>query len=272
MNIVEGRGINTQIRRAYGWLASHYQPGDRIFLFGYSRGGYAVRSLAGVIDRLGLLRREQATERGVKLAFRHYKRGASSTAAQDFARSFCHAAAPIQMVGVWDTVKALGSGLPILWMIPNQRHAFHDHRLGASILHGFHALARDETRVVFEPVLWDTPQAELTGPSGEPRVQQVWFSGAHGDIGGNIGRFAQCRPLANIPLIWMLERAESVGLALPPGWQDLYPCDANAPMVGTLRGFGLWFILRRKRQIGAYMSEHIHDSVAQRRPRMWPFR
>ena len=87
MAIVEGRGLNRQIRRAYGWLASHYREGDRIFLFGYSRGAYAVRSLAGVIDRVGLLRREHATERGVQLAYRHYQNGPDTVAAAAFARA-----------------------------------------------------------------------------------------------------------------------------------------------------------------------------------------
>ena len=73
LDVMQGRGINRQIRRAYGFLASHYRPGDRIFLFGYSRGAYAVRSLAGVIDRVGLLRHDQATERKVQLAYRHYQ-------------------------------------------------------------------------------------------------------------------------------------------------------------------------------------------------------
>jgi uncharacterized protein (DUF2235 family) len=75
IDVIEGRGINRQIRRVYGFLASRYRPGDRIFLFGYSRGAYAVRSLAGVIDRVGLLRADCATERNVEIAYRHYRRG-----------------------------------------------------------------------------------------------------------------------------------------------------------------------------------------------------
>lgn len=71
----DGPGINRQIRRAYGYLASRYRPGDRIFLFGYSRGAFAVRSLAGIMDRVGLLRADQATERNVQLAYRHYRAG-----------------------------------------------------------------------------------------------------------------------------------------------------------------------------------------------------
>ncbi len=77
-DIAQGRGINRQIRRAYGWLASHYREGDRIYLIGYSRGAFAVRSLAGVIDRVGLLKREHATERGVTLAYRHYRNDGDS--------------------------------------------------------------------------------------------------------------------------------------------------------------------------------------------------
>ena len=92
---VQGRGINRQIARAYGWLASQYRPGDRIYLFGYSRGAFAVRSLAGVIDRVGLVRREDATERVIRQAYRHYREGPMTSAAQTFSRAFCHEEAPI---------------------------------------------------------------------------------------------------------------------------------------------------------------------------------
>ena len=105
-DVIQGRGLNRQIRRAYGFLASRYRPGDRIFLFGYSRGAYAVRSLAGVIDRIGLVRQD-ATERNVTLAYRHYRRRPTAPAP---APSCCRSAMRtlVEMVGVWDTVKALG--------------------------------------------------------------------------------------------------------------------------------------------------------------------
>jgi uncharacterized protein (DUF2235 family) len=263
MNLVHGRGINRQIRRAYGWLASHYREGDRIFLFGFSRGAYAVRSLAGVIDRVGLLQREHATERGVVMTYRHYQSNPDSPAARAFAQRFCHAEAPIQMVGVWDTVKALGWQLPLLWMLTHKDHAFHNHHLGSSIRHGFQALAMHETRSVFAPVLWDCP------PGWEGNVQQMWFRGAHGDIGGMIGNDAAARPLANIPLVWMLERAETVGLDLPDGWRARYPCDPSAPMVGTMRGWGMWFLLRRRRVIGRDPSEAVHPSAEAGRGQSW---
>ena len=97
---LQGRGISRQISRAYGWLASQYREGDRIFLFGYSRGAYAVRSLAGVIDRIGLLRREEATERAVRQVWRHYRQAPASPAARAFAESYCHRHAPIEVVEI----------------------------------------------------------------------------------------------------------------------------------------------------------------------------
>ena len=261
--LMEGRGLSAQIQRAYGWLASGYREGDRIFLFGYSRGAYAVRSLAGLIDRLGLLTRDHATQRGVTLAWRHYERNPDSPAAQAFARRFCHLEISIEMVGVWDTVKALGLRLPFFWMLSPARHAFHNHHLGTSVRHGFHALALDETRLAFAPVLWECP------PGWEGNIEQVWFRGAHGDVGGQIGDLTAARPLANIPLVWMLERAEAVGLALPEGWRARYPCDAAAPMVGTWRSWGKAFVFRRRRLVGRDRSERLHPSVPQRAVARW---
>ncbi len=264
-DLAQGRGINLQIRRAYGFLASHYREGDRIFLFGYSRGAYAVRSLAGVIDRVGLLKREHATERGVQLAFRHYQRNPNSPQSRAFSHRFCHNEAPVEMVGVWDTVKALGLRLPLLWMLTDGEHAFHNHHLGSSIRHGFHALALDETRAVFAPIMWDCP------PGWEGNVEQVWFRGAHPDVGGQIGDFAVARPLANIPLVWMLERAEGCGLALPDDWRARFPCDASAPMLGTWVGWGKIFLLRRRRVVGRDASERVHPSAQGAPVRRWPF-
>ena len=253
-DVAAGRGINRQIRRAYGFLASRYRPGDRIFLFGYSRGAYAVRSLAGLIDRVGLLKREEATERAVVLLYRHYQTNPDSPAARRLARRLCHLEVDIEMVGVWDTVKALGWQLPVLWKFTEVQHVFHNHHLGGSIRHGYHALALDETRTVFEPVLWDCP------PGWEGNVEQVWFRGAHGDIGGQVGDYAPARPLSNIPLTWMLDKAEGCGLPLPEGWRARFPTDPHAPMVGTWRDWGKIFLHRRPRVIGRDISERIHPT------------
>lgn len=260
-NLVQGKGIDAQILRAYGWLASQYREGDRIFLMGYSRGAYAVRSLAGVIDRVGLLRHEEATERAVVLTWRHYRSGPDMPAAHAFARAFCHNQTTIQLVGVFDTVKSMGLRLPFLWIFLNDKTAFHNHHLGPSIRHGFHALALDETRAAFAPVLWSSP------PGWQGNVEQMWFRGAHGDIGGQCGGLESSRPLANIPLAWMLDRAAAVGLPVPPGWRDGLHQDVNAPMVGTWRSWGKFFLLRRRRRVGLDPSEHLHPSLAEVRRR-----
>lgn len=254
-DVILGRGINRQIRRAYGWLASRYRVGDRIFLMGFSRGAYAVRSLAGVIDRVGLLRPEHAVERHIRQVYRLYQYDPDGETAQIFARKFCHDVTLIEMIGVWDTVKALGFRLPLVWRLAEPRHEFHNHQLGRSIRHGFHALAIDETRQAFAPVLWETP------PGWSGVMEQVWFRGTHGDVGGMLGTFQAARPLANIPLVWMLDRLEACGVQLPPGWRGRFPCDVEAPSVGTWQGFGKIFVHRSQRVLGIDRSERLHDTI-----------
>jgi len=264
-SVAMGRGINRQIRRTYGWLASHYRPGDRIFLMGYSRGAYAVRSLAGIMDQVGLLRADAATERNVMLAYRYYRTVEVTKAEAEFRAAFCHPKVEVEMIGVFDTVKALGVRLPFLWMWTEPQHEFHSHALSGIVRHGFHALALDETRAAFDPVLWETATGDW-----QDRVEQVWFRGAHGDVGGQLSGFEAARPLANIPLFWMLERVERLGLPLPDGWRATLPLDRDAPSVGTTRGWGKAFLLRARRQVGGDRSEAIHESAAEsRRARYW---
>ena len=89
LSVISGNGINGRIKRAYGAIASRYQPGDRIFLIGFSRGGYAVRSLAGIIGRVGLLQSQHATERNIRQVFRHYEFAPSGEVAKEFSDQFC---------------------------------------------------------------------------------------------------------------------------------------------------------------------------------------
>ena len=254
-DVMVGKGINRQIRRAYGYLASRYRPGDSIYLFGYSRGAYAVRSLAGAIGEVGLLRPEHATERNIRTAYRHYQEGQDPAIAKAFHDAYCHEATEVEMIGVWDTVKALGFRLPILWRWAKDPHGFHNDELGHHVKNGYHALALDETRDVFAPVLWSCPD----GFNG--RVEQMWFRGAHGDVGGQLGGKEEARPLANLSLVWMLEKAEDCGLPLPQDWRMRLPVDPLAPSVGTWRGWGKIFVLRSRRRIGRDRSERLHSSV-----------
>ena len=254
-HVITGTGINPQIQRAYGFLASRYRPGDRIYLFGYSRGAFAVRSLAGLIDRIGLVRPRFATERMIRQIWRLYRTDPHGAHAQVFARTFCDPGVRIELVGVFDTVKALGWRLPGLAARAERETAFHSHHLGNRIRRGCHALALDETRVAFAPVLWDSR------PDWDGQVEQVWFRGCHGDVGGHLSGFGPARGLSNIPLVWMLEKAEATGLVLPPDWRARYPCDPAAPSCGSWRGWALLFPHRRRRRVGRDASERLHPTV-----------
>ncbi len=256
-DVLMGRGINRQIRRAYGYLASRYKPGDRIFLMGFSRGAYAVRSLAGVIDLVGLVRNDQATERRIRDAYRHYECGPNSQAALKFREAYCHDKVDIEMIGVWDTVKSLGINAPVLWRLSVAQHAFHSHALGPSVKNGYHALARHETRVAYSPIMWDSD------PNWTGHMEQMWFRGAHGDVGGELGGELDARPLSNIPLVWMLENALKHDLPLPENWRDRFVQDPTAPANGTWSGYSRVFITRKDRKVGLDPSERVHPSVTQ---------
>nr|WP_235000586.1 DUF2235 domain-containing protein [Pseudooctadecabacter jejudonensis] len=259
VGVMKGRGINRQIKRAYGALASRYRPGDEIVLAGYSRGAYAVRSLAGVIDMVGLIRPDQATERNVQLAYRHYRRGGKGPAAAAFRRKMCHSEVEIAAVAVWDTVKALGLRLPVIWRWSKEDHTFHNHALGASVRNGFHALAVDETRVAYAPVMWACP------PDWAGHMEQVWFPGTHGDVGGQLEGYEPARPMANLSMVWMLQRLSACGLPLPDGAIARFETDPHAPSTGKWRGWAKLFLTRRARPVGVCRSERVHDSVSIRR-------
>ena len=255
-DVATGRGINRQIKRAYGYLASRYREGDRIYLMGYSRGAYAVRSLAGIIDRMGLLTRNHATERNIKQVYRLYEGRMHGAEAQTFRAAHCRPQTRIEMIGVWDTVKSLGINAPVLWRLSTSSHAFHTHELASCVKRGCHALARDETRMVYSPVMWESD------PSRPDQIRQVWFRGSHGDVGGQLGGRQAARPLSNIALVWMLDQAQEMGLPLPQHWRDRFEQDIAAPSIGTWAGWGKLFIIRRKRVVGADPSESLHASIA----------
>jgi uncharacterized protein (DUF2235 family) len=155
------------------------QMGDRIYMFGYSRGAFVVRSLSGIIDRVGLLRSEFATSRYVDRVWRRYR---ESRRSEDFKSRYCHGDVKINMMGIYHTVSVLSLNLPWFAQILPDNYSFHNHRIFDCVLAGYHALALDETRAAYAPERWE---ADETGVPHE--MEQVWFSGSHADVGSFVG-------------------------------------------------------------------------------------
>lgn len=205
-----GWGIDKNIQDAYRFLCLNYAPGDEIYLFGFSRGAYTVRSLAGMIYCSGLMSR--ANIRKAVSAYglyrdRHIK--PRSPEAQRF-RQENGSAVPITVLGCWDTVGALGipdqlPGIPINDWI-NKRYQFHDTVLSPIIHYALHGIAIDELRQAFAV----TPM-HMSARNSDQILKQVWFAGDHGCVGG--GSEVKCG-LSDCALQWMIEELAELGLGL----------------------------------------------------------
>lgn len=199
-----GLGVDDLIRSAYMFLAQNYEPGDQIFIFGFSRGSFSARSLVGLIAACGLLFRSSLGELGN--AWNYYRRPKPHSPAAFVAEAEVetHCDVRIRFLGVWDTVGALGVPGSLFARLDADQYAFHDTGPCPIIDFGYHAVAIDEHREDFVPTLWtgDAP----TGTS----ILQVWFAGAHADVGGGYAD----RTLADVPLLWMADRAAGHGLNL----------------------------------------------------------
>jgi len=194
-----GYGLTENIEDAYLYLMEHYRPGDKVFLFGFSRGAFTVRALAGMLHKVGLLQR--GSNNLIPYASSVYNTRGNTAIAEGFKRTYCHECKP-HFIGVWDTVASLG-----LWL----GKEFFDDRLNEDVPNAYQAIAIDEKRKKFPVSIWDE-----TNLAPGQTVQQVWFAGVHSDVGG----YYEERDLSNITLIWMLENAARHGLRLRQGWRD----------------------------------------------------
>lgn len=213
-----GSGLFNNVKTAYRFLALNYEPGDEIFVFGFSRGAYTARSLVGMIGLVGLLTRRSLIDDKLPEAVSRYQRKSPKGRSygqsnEEFKRDFGHAETPTKFLGVFDTVGALG----VPGVMPKDHH-FHDIKLGDSVLWARQALAIDEGRMTFEPCLWDAPFS----PANPDRVKQVWFEGAHSDVGGGYPETG----LSDTALLWMAGEASSQGLVF------------DLPLIGEYVGCG----------------------------------
>ena len=252
-----GWGLSRNIRQAYAFLCLNYEPGDQIFMFGFSRGAFTVRSLAGMVLEIGLLERDVLLKAGhnrdkvLKKLLRAHRstpeeslrtgknrwEKAKQTRLDkaykigDFDKGALRTDVDIRCIGVWDTVDAVGlpfdelKGL-IQWGSGRFFHLrawqFANHKLDNGVEHGFQALALDEERKTFLPDIWKT------NSDGDcfcdDRIEQVWFAGTHSNVGGGNPKDA----LALVTLDWMMQKAAACGLRFTPGKLDDAQADADA--------------------------------------------
>ncbi len=197
-----GKGLELNIMEAYRFLVNNYHPGDQVFLFGFSRGAYTVRSLTGLVSLIGLLPKNN--DYWFPEGYALYREQAKLTdqAVIDYRKLNKSEDIPIKFIGVFDTVGALGIPVGYFKELSRRKHAFHNVHVSPNVEHAYHALAIDEHRKAFEPAIWNNKKAHQT-------LEQVWFPGVHTNIGGGYDDDG----LANCALHWMVDKAETHGLS-----------------------------------------------------------
>ena len=240
-----GAGVKGNVRQAYKYLMEHYEPRDRVFLFGYSRGAHTVRVLAAMLYKCGLL--TKGSDNLIPYMINIYNDKNDERIADGFKQSFSRMCKP-HFIGVWDTVAMVG-------LIPPFRRRFSNNRLNPDVANAYQALAIDEKRWHFQPSVWE----EGNLPVGQT-IEQVWFPGCHADVGG---QDLEAREISDYPLMWMLGKADDGGLCLKDNWSDGLRPDYKGPIKWSWKWFWLvTFHGPTKRVIPA--TANIHPSGWQR--------
>ncbi|MGH7233752.1 MAG: DUF2235 domain-containing protein [Nitrospiraceae bacterium] len=280
-----GFGLSRNVKQLYKELVRVYDPGDRIFLFGFSRGAFTVRTLAGFIAACGMLdadkfRTAGDLESAVRKTYNVYRKSYRTALAKlflgepdtsvikRFRDEHCRPCdVPITFMGVWDTVDAVGLPFHVSDFINMvfYRFKFRDHKLSKLVEHACHALSIDDERHSFHPILWH----EGEGDAG--RIEQVWFAGAHSNVGGGYPK----QGMSLVALEWMMRKAEATGregdgLRLVASDRALYYDHANVDgkLYDPRAGLGI-FYRWKLRDIAAICRMHhvrpaIHLSVVER--------
>lgn len=210
-----GKGLDDNLYAAYRFLVLNYRLGDEILLFGFSRGAYTARSLAGMIRKCGILRLDAASQYQSALNVYCNEHHPDDDSPAHFRCEFSvmeNKPTPIEFIGVWDTVGALGVPVRGLRWLTRDKYSFHDVELSSSVKRAAQALAIDERRDPFEAARW----AYI--PKQGQEIQQVWFCGVHSDIGGGYAETG----LSDIALEWMRDLAADAGLRIDPQVDKVY--------------------------------------------------
>jgi uncharacterized protein (DUF2235 family) len=225
-----GFGLSANVQVAYEFLATNFIDGDLIFLFGFSRGAFTARSVAGLIGYVGLLEKRDmdlfpyvyniyrsveyrhvltdptGTKDQMEIALHNlFSKDVANITLDRLVQALLRTrAAPIFFIGVWDTVGALGIPITPLNWIGQKNFQFHDTDLSERVSYAYHALAIDEARNNFKPTLWTRPAGRGSDPSKRPQtLEQVWFAGVHSNVGGGYPDSG----LSDIAFLWMVAKA-----------------------------------------------------------------
>jgi uncharacterized protein (DUF2235 family) len=247
-----GKGLDKNIQDAYRFIVHNYYLNDELYLFGFSRGAYTARSLAGFIRNVGILKKKHASL--IPKAYNMYrsKTKPDSPTAKKFRRTYSHATLEIKFVGVWDTVGSLGVPIKVLNFL-NKKYAFHDTSISRIIKCARHAVAIDEKRDDFKPTLWNVRDSNQD-------VKQVWFAGVHGDVGGGYEK----KGLSDIAFKWMIDEAKAARLAFDNSYvSKLVKPNFLGKQHKSWTG-GYWFLGTYTRDIGVFGLAELHPSVKKR--------
>ena len=227
-----GRGVYENMAECYQFLMQHYRPGDQIYLFGFSRGAFTARCVAGLVNQFGVLQAHMASMLPTLLHVYFAQRKKSThwnAIASQSTRLFTSAESrqvPVHFIGVWDTVASVG--LPPfgakMTALPTAS--------GKQFVHIRQALALDEQRLQFQPRLYagdNGPFKTATGGDGD--LVQLWFSGSHCDVGG--GYPAAQAQLSHAPLRWLVNEAVACGLRTAPMAEAENGAEASKPKART---------------------------------------
>lgn len=271
---VFGFGLSYNVRQGYKFLIDNFDPGDEIYIFGFSRGAYTARSLVGLIRNSGLLKKgfvkkADPDENPVLMeAYQLYlsrDKSADTQLAIDFRDEYSHVNVKIKFLGVWDTVGALGIPLRVANQFNAKHYLFHDVELSSIVENAYHAIAIDEHRENYQPALWNPKE------KWNQTMEQVWFVGAHADVGGGYPE----RILSDLPLYWMHEKAKLQGAGLELDAQQV-PKQALGEFLGAREtdSFGrflfglyarLWLPYYRPVMQTAHGQEAVHETFATKR-------
>ena len=244
-----GEGLFQKVKDGYSKIAQVYEAGDRIFLFGFSRGAFTARSLGGMIAAAGLPTKgfNDAFVESACKAYRNKAQRAQILAGLQAQYDLDDA--KLTMVGVWDTVGSLG--IPAIFGgVSPLIYGFLDTGLHPNVLNAYQALAMDERRAEFPATLW----TGATNPN--QTLEQVWFTGVHCDVGGGYPE----RGLADITLAWMLSKAVPLGLQVDPGVAAQYASlDAKHALDQLHESWEIFWGFPRRRQIA--QSSALANSV-----------